>query len=92
MFLGRVLLIVPFLVDACASSPEPAAAPPTPTPLEAELLAPATPATPARCAHVWMQSGTHAYQPSDSFVPELCVVNRCMKCGRERHECSRRLR
>lgn len=44
-----------------------------------------------QCRHVYEQVGVHAFQRMVDGVPqvELCVINRCIRCGKVIHECDR---
>lgn len=43
------------------------------------------------CRHVYEQAGVHSYQRLVDGLPQvgLCVINRCIRCGKVLHECQR---
>ena len=43
------------------------------------------------CRHVWQAAGFHPYTNTSTGLPftDLCTIQRCAKCGAERHECTR---
>ena len=48
------------------------------------------PAAEKPCEHVYEQVDTHPYLDPETGMPSMCVVSRCVRCGRVVHDCNRR--